>query len=331
MARLIITNGDSALHQFRAAGVKDAILPWRDVLHEGRVTECGSRTAFHAMRQGEIVRLFHQHENEVAEGFAERERIFADLENYERIEIWLEHDLYDQLQLLDILDALEDTERETGVYLIQADDYLGTQSPEDVLRFAENTQAVSLQMRHEAAQAWLFFRDGNCTALANFAKALAPGLSTLPWLGSALLRFLAELPDTTCGLGRTQRWCLEEGALTPLPAGKAFGAVAKREDAMFMGDLSFFRILDTLASAPTPAIAGLSGTLHDACHSDEAYRAFAQSKVTLTDFGRALLAGDADFVTENGIDQWFGGYHALGNDPWRWDEATQDLRAPANA
>ena len=329
--RLIITNGDSALHQFREAGVQDAILPWRDVLHEGRVPLCDTRAEFHGIRASEIGRLFHQPESEVAAGFAERDRVFANLEDHERIEIWLEHDLYDQLQLLDILDALEDAERGTGVYLVQADDYLGTQSPGEVLRFAENMQPVSLQMRHEAAQAWKFFRAGDCRALAAFAHGLTQDLTTLPWLGPALLRFLAELPDTASGLGRTQRWCLEELAGAPMPAGKLFGAICAREDAMFMGDLSFFRVLDTLASAPAPAITGLASTLREACASEDAYRAFAQSDIALTDFGRALLAGEADFIAENSIDQWFGGYRASGNDPWRWDEASLNVRAPKEA
>ncbi|MCC0049385.1 MAG: hypothetical protein H6882_09600 [Rhodobiaceae bacterium] len=97
------------MHQFREAGVQDAILPWRDVLHEGRVPLCDTEPNSMAFAQANRP-PFHQPESEVAAGFAECDRVFANLEDHERIEIWL-GDLYDQLQLLDILDALEDAER----------------------------------------------------------------------------------------------------------------------------------------------------------------------------------------------------------------------------
>ncbi|MFN0263547.1 DUF1835 domain-containing protein [Tepidamorphus sp. 3E244] len=330
MTRLIITNGDNALQQFRAGGVEDAILPWRDVLHEGRVPDVTDRFEFHRVRTAELARLFFNTDDEIAEGFAERERVLASLPDHARVEIWLEHDLYDQLQLLDILDALEAAGRETGVYIVQADDYLGTQAPDEMLRFEDSIQPVSLQMRHEAAQAWGFFTQGDCKALENFAHGLTPDLTSLPWMGKALIRFLAEFPDTASGLSRTQRWSLEELAQGPQPAGKLFGAISAREDAMFMGDLSYLRVLDTLAAAPVPAITGVQSTLQEACRDEAAYRAYAQSDLALTDFGRALLAGDADFIAENGIDQWFGGYHATGRETWRWNEAGQTLRGPGS-
>ncbi len=37
MARLIVTNGDSAAANIRAGGVKGRVLEWRDVLHDGPV------------------------------------------------------------------------------------------------------------------------------------------------------------------------------------------------------------------------------------------------------------------------------------------------------
>jgi hypothetical protein len=46
--------------------------------------------------------------------------------------------------------------------------------------------------------------------------------------------------------------------------------------------------------------------------------------VSLTDIGRAVLAGNADRVQTCGIDRWLGGVHLHGHGPvWRWDEGRQ--------
>jgi len=47
--------------------------------------------------------------------------------------------------------------------------------------------------------------------------------------------------------------------------------------------------------------------------------------VTLTDIGRALVAGRTDWIKLNGIDRWLGGVHLGGADIWRWDEQRQCL------
>jgi hypothetical protein len=45
-----------------------------------------------------------------------------------------------------------------------------------------------------------------------------------------------------------------------------------------------------------------------------------QDAVTLTDVGRALLAGRQDRIATCGIDRWLGGVHLQGDaDLWRWD------------
>ena len=44
--------------------------------------------------------------------------------------------------------------------------------------------------------------------------------------------------------------------------------------------------------------------------------------VTLTDTGRAVLAGQLDRVAACGIDRWLGGVHLQsGGTLWRWDDA----------
>ena len=51
--------------------------------------------------------------------------------------------------------------------------------------------------------------------------------------------------------------------------------------------------------------------------------------ISLTETGRAVLAGRQDRVAICGIDRWLGGVH-LQTDAsiWRWDEARQRIVAP---
>ena len=59
-------------------------------------------------------------------------------------------------------------------------------------------------------------------------------------------------------------------------------------------------------------------------------RELLQGSVTLTDAGRAVLAGRLDRVAVCGIDRWFGGVHLHG-DAWRWDDQRQRItRQPAS-
>ncbi len=330
MSRLILTNGDSAQGLLHEAGIADPIQPWRDVLHAGRVAHFERREDFIADRIGEVATFARLPRDEVAQEFEERENLIRDHGQFERIEIWLEHDLYDQLQLLDMLDALASAGRHKGVFLVQADDYLGHQTPDTVLRFAGRTEPVTEDMHERAVAAWNAFRGSDCAELGALANRYVAEPGPFAFLGAALIRFLAEFPDTTCGLGRTQRNALSLLKDEPTTAGRLFGRTQGMEAAAFLGDLGFFELLDRMADTRIPAVDGLPPMPQGSDQPGEpGYDEFVRSTVSLTPYARDLLEGHADFVTENGIDCWFGGYHACGHDPWRWDEAAQTLVAPA--
>lgn len=46
----------------------------------------------------------------------------------------------------------------------------------------------------------------------------------------------------------------------------------------------------------------------------------------LTEVGKSVLRGEADFVALNGIDLWLGGVHLQDkNYPWRWNEGSETI------
>ena len=81
----------------------------------------------------------------------------------------------------------------------------------------------------------------------------------LPFLRLAIRRLLEELPHPVSGLSRTE-WTIlsliEQGAKSPAGIYEAFPI---SEEALFMGDLSFYHALDTLGAGGAPLIAGFNG------------------------------------------------------------------------
>src|SRR5438067_6848368 len=106
---LHVTNGESAGNTLRQTSLGGAVLPWQDVLHEGPVP-AGPRS--------ELLRL--RAEFLSACGWGSKRALLASLERRDRqlveglrdgveVVLWFEHDLYDQLQLLDTLALAKET------------------------------------------------------------------------------------------------------------------------------------------------------------------------------------------------------------------------------
>ncbi|MHA1516972.1 MAG: hypothetical protein ACTSYK_00050, partial [Alphaproteobacteria bacterium] len=145
---------------------------------------------------------------------------------------------------------------------------------------------------------------------------------------AAVLRMLEELPGSD-GLSRTERQLLAAiEASESVTALGVFIAVQKMEDAEFMGDWSFWRLLDQLALADEPLIAGLEAAPFQ--HQEpELAKAYLTSRLSLTSLGKAVLAGGADWAKHHAVDRWWGGSHLTEDDLWRWDSQAERLIAPA--
>ncbi|MGI9501958.1 MAG: DUF1835 domain-containing protein [Geminicoccaceae bacterium] len=329
MSELIITNGDSTVSLLRAAGFETEILPWRDVLHEGPVPETSVSHAddleqLSAIRAAFLAEAFNEPLGTTVHGFEERDRLIRRHAGNSEVTLWFEHDLYDQLQLLQILAFFHREERSVPLQLVQADDYLGRQTPETIKRFEALKTPISTEQTALAAALFEAFGKPAPTDLFGF---LDQDLSPLPHMRHALLRLFEELPSTRDGLSRTQQQALLLIESQGLPSKKLFGAVQASEDAVFMGDVSFFHCLDELAFNRSPLIQGLPAPFNMS-RDDAERRHYLDADITLTDVGRAVLAGKADHAEINSIDRWLGGTHITGDGIWRWDRDAMKLVPP---
>ena len=100
---LIITNGDSAGALLRQAMPGVEVLPWRDVLHEGPVPVTDSLADLTDIRANYLARDGGDLD-QTRTILQARDRGLARSTSFDRIVLWFEHDLYGQLQLLQVLD-----------------------------------------------------------------------------------------------------------------------------------------------------------------------------------------------------------------------------------
>ena len=211
---LHITNGDCAVAVIRQV-VQGPILPWRDVLHEGPVRAGLSLEELSRERADFIVACGWAPLAEVQDSFAKRDAMFRRAGEHDEIVLWFEHDLYDQLQLIQVLDGLAEL-RGPPVSLVCEAEYLGRMAPERAAELFALRNPLVRRHFQEAQAAWAAFRSPDPQSLERLR------VTSFPFLGAALRRHLEEFPWTTDGLSRTERQILQG---TP------------HEEPAFMGDV----------------------------------------------------------------------------------------------
>ncbi|MFO0746707.1 MAG: hypothetical protein U1F43_13700 [Myxococcota bacterium] len=129
--RLWVTSGDAAGGVMRQAGYGGTILAWQDVLHEGPLPGGLALEAFTAVRAAYIRErgwAGPAGARDVAAELAARDRTLLD-PRFGHVALWFEHDLFDQLQLVQVLAALDARRPETPASILFVDSYLGPLTP----------------------------------------------------------------------------------------------------------------------------------------------------------------------------------------------------------
>ncbi|MCD6040922.1 MAG: hypothetical protein K0R40_525 [Burkholderiales bacterium] len=223
---LHITNGDCALAVLSRA-VSGPILPWRDVLHEGPVRSGLSLEELSAERARFIAGAGWGEHSKVLHDFQERDATFRKAGQHDEIVLWFEHDLYDQLQLIQVLDSLAGL-RGPPISLVCEAEYLGAMAPERAAELFSLRTPLTRRHFQEAQAAWRAFRSSQPQDLEKLK------IQALPFLPAALRRHLEEFPWTTDGLSRLERNIVEALRQGPLDFPALFERV--KEEPHYLGD-----------------------------------------------------------------------------------------------
>ena len=307
MSHLVIRCGHDIRDRLKAAGLEADYLSYDDPFCQGPVQGHLDETALIERRATFIADSYGHDREAILQRLRQQRMALAECDRYDRIVLWLEHDLYDQITLIHLLHhvALQRERFEGKLFLLSIDHFPGVSDFKgfgslETAQLAEligREQPVTDAMLDAGHDAWQVFTGTDLSALKQLAKA---EIVPLPFLGRALERHLRDWPDPSSGLGLTERLALEAvvaGADTPA---SIFTDVNRHDPLPFLGDLMFYPTIRRLAAGRFPALS-LSAT----------DRAFAEQQVELTATGRSILAGQASLVQLNGIDRWFGGIHLI--------------------
>lgn len=351
---LHVVNGDETARSIRESGVlkpldpvlkavrdPDDVVAWRDVLYEGPVRSGLSPVNLAHERSQFIASRGWEPYITVRQSFGRRDSAIASTKRQDEVVYWFESDLYDVLQLVQALDRLAarrpEATRFSWILVDRRPDEPGTHgfgrlSTDAVLRLMATRQPVPEEAWAEARAVWSAFIGGDPTRLQTLADQDAP--ASIPFLTDGIARLLAEFPDRSTGLSRSERLVLEAirpGDVMPVDI---FGGVQAAEPRPFLGDTQVWERLEWFATATTPLLRRSDGRawvspVVDLLSLDEPdLAAFREQRLRLTPASEDVLAARADWLTLRPRDRWVGGYEIPVTGSWRYDSGTGRLLAP---
>ncbi|WP_426614981.1 hypothetical protein [Bradyrhizobium sp. McL0616] len=240
-------------------------------------------------------------------------------QHYSVVELWFDRTPNDQLQLIWLLDYLRSHPEmlaKSKLRLIAFD--LISQEAANIGKSLSYIPAIDitsdeLETARLTWQAYLAPTPEACVDLVH------GDLSALPMLRLALIDLLAELPSNSTGLGATEMRFLELIARGYERTNALFHLRSLRRTRVF-SEFELGWLLHALALGPRPVIAGLDEELRAIDRENLRARqdAYLRSRLSLTEFGKAVLAHQEDFSRHNPIDRWWGGTHLTNDRLWRY-------------
>ncbi len=312
---LHVANGSCTTRVIEAAGLPGARSIWADPLYEGPVPGGLGDEELTEVRRRFLVEpdAYVPPENDLGRW---RQAIDAHA-SYDELVLWFEHDLFDQLNLIQILSRIRTRLPEAkAVTLVCIGSFpghprfkgLGELSPDELAPLFATRRPIRDSEYVLAERAWQSFREPTPEALDNLRHS---DMTALPYLRPALERFLQEYPSTFDGLSRSERRLLSLASRAPIGVRAAFPRMHDEEDAYYITDGSLADLVDTLART-TPPLLVVERSDDDG--------ALLPGTISLTDAGREVLTGRRDRVA-CGLDRWLAGVHLQdGGNMWRWDD-----------
>ena len=312
---LHVANGHCTTGLIEASGLPGRTTIWADPLNEGPVPGHVSDDELLRVRAAFLAGTADQ-VDQVAADLAQWRAVVDDHDAYDELVLWFEHDLFDQLNLIQLLSHLGMRPPSKPVTMVQIGSYpghpefkgIGELSPANVEALFHTRRPLTPDQLALAASAWSAYRSSDPRAIE---QMLQGDTSALPFLAKAFSRHLEEFPSDTDGLSRSERRLMELALDRPVSIHEAFSRMHDGETAYYITDSSFFDAANALATSSPPLL-----TINLANPNGSA---MPVGTFELTSHGRNVLLGKADRLQLCGIDRWLGGVCLQGRAPvWRW-------------
>ncbi|MGI8734654.1 MAG: hypothetical protein ACR2LM_15280 [Pyrinomonadaceae bacterium] len=329
MTLLHILNGETTETLLGQTAVAGERFSFRDALIDGPTPADANAAEWRQLRSDHLSTAYDVDRDKCGRELERQEEVFASFSNHDEVVLWFESDLFCQLNMLYVLDWFgRHNHGSTKLTLICIDRFpgrpsfrgLGELTPEQLASLFVKRAEVSADELDLAAKAWRAYRAPHPGAV----EQLIDGDTTaLPFLKRALQLHLERFPSVRNGLGRIENRGLELVASGLTRFVDLLPRFLEAEAGYGLGDAQFWNALMRIAQVPRPLLHGSdeeggAGPLR----SDRV----KNMSFEITEAGRAVLNGEADFLEMNGIDLWLGGVHLNEEvNVWRWDEQGRKL------
>ncbi len=306
--------GDSTDDALRSTSVPGETMVWREIFIEGPVPGDVTDQEFREAR-ARYLSTFGLNYDQVLLSTRERyERLAKAADEFDEIVLWFDACMFDQTIMVHVIDHL--AEGSNASLICVSDRGLGEYPLDEMIALLPERRPITTAQKQVARDAWSAFSSSDPR---DFETFLQTDTSALPHVGPALRRHLQEYPSTRNGLSRMQQQALQVVADGNSKLGEIFIKASAYEEQAYLGDATLWAILDGLAAARVPLlqIDGPHGLVQPI---DQPLKKIRRWDVSITDAGKKVLAGEADYIKLSGINRWLGGVHLEGEQvQWRWD------------
>lgn len=326
---LHILNGRSTEDTLRESAVPGEFFSFRDALIVGPTPHGLDENGWRRTRAAHLSESYGIDGVDCEKDLMIQSVTLASFESHEEVVLWFEHDLFCQINLLYLLNWFGAVHLgHTKLSLVNIGSFpgrekfrgLGELSADELASLFPKRQPVSATEVQLASAAWEAFCSPRPTSID---ELLQGETSALPFLAPALSAHLRRFPSTRNGLGQ-----IENNSLQLIERGlekftDLFPGFIAAQPIYGLGDNQLWLALRKLVHAKAPLITTQNGN----AAAPSAKQFPQKTAFKLTDIGRAVLEGEADFLKLNEMDEWLGGVHLNGsNQLWRWDEQAGKLK-----
>ncbi|MEM8489091.1 MAG: hypothetical protein AAF564_26330 [Bacteroidota bacterium] len=316
MATLVVTNGRSGVDSIRAAGVEGEIFSWDDVLHDGPVPGGYELPVLSELRARYLASVDEMSFDKIKTAFEARDAQLLGARSFDELVLFFEHDLYDQLQLLQVLFLLHTDVSYSGhIAMAEPPTYIGYCKPEALMEAFGTRSQVDAACIDAGVKYWEAFTAETPDKLGEMLRYETP---LLPHMQPALLRLAESYPNVDTGLSRTEQQILTILADGPENAGILFRKNQEMEVAMFLGDASFMQRLSLLCSGNNPLVQVVSNGMGAPSGASLVYPHILKQSFQITAAGRSVLSGEMQRTNFIPVDRWIGGVHLSAAQVWYW-------------
>lgn len=321
---LHIVNGDCTLHLLQQSVLSGAMFPGDDILMEGPTRNCLRDGSDWHLRADYLATHFNIPAETYRQRVAEREQRLLEYSGYDEVVLWLEEDLFCQINLLFLLDwfAQHDLGQTRLSLICPAEERLGGLSPEQLAQLFETREVVTSEKLQFACNTWAAYCAPEPTAVEEFLKS---DFDVWPTLKDGFENQVMRFPSTRNGLNYIENVIINQLRKGPL----SFAELFKRANYSYaatqlgIGNMQLAAYVADLNAGDIPLlhIENFDGSPQPEYSGD----VFRQWNISITETRREVAVGKRDWLQLKPINRWLGGAHLTPENVWRWERERSTL------